>query len=238
MLLDGQCANLRGLRRQQVVRSALYTQDRCRPNRKSQGKGAPAGPDSHQCRRCSGAGVGPTWGKMRTPGKPLQQEQGPHNTPSTCSSRGGPAGAKAASEGTRLPANPASLPQCSPRWHPTELSAENRCPNVGDGSSTPTLGGFETPARHGLKDPASEHSSGNTVMTGFPQGSTTLRPPRCEKHSLSSTPCLAPTTEPATSTRSRHGKDVSRSRYWLSANFCRFLLVVLSTLRADNLHTA
>lgn len=52
---------------------------------------------------------------------------------------------------------------------------------MGDGSSTPTLGGCETPARHGLKDPASEHPSGNNAMTGFPQGSTTLGPPRCEK---------------------------------------------------------
>lgn len=67
-------------------------------------------------------------------------------------------------------------------------------------------------------------------MTGFPQGSTTLGPPRCEKHSLSSTPCPAPTTEPTTPTWSRHGQDVSRSRFWLSGNFYRFLLIVLSTL--------
>ena len=110
--------------------------------------------------------------------------------------------------------------------------------HVGDGSSTLTLGSCETPARHGLKDPASEHPSGNTAVMGFPQGSTTLRPPRCEKHSLSSIPCPASTTELATSTRSYHSPDVSHSHYWLSGNFHRFLLVVLSTLRADNLHTA
>ena len=85
------------------------------------------------------SGSGTRLGGVRTPGKPLQQEQGPHNTPSTCLSQGGPTGAKAASEGTRLPANPDSLPQCSPRWHPTYLSAEKRCPNMWEMGPLPRL---------------------------------------------------------------------------------------------------
>lgn len=135
----------------------------------------------------------------------------------------------------RLHLSPSLLPKLA---SPRTVSREEVPKHVGDRSSTPTLGSCETPARHGLKDPASEHPSGNTAMMGFPQGSTTLRPLRCEKHSVSSTPCPAPTTEPATSTGSCHGPDVSRSHHWLSGNFHRFLLVVLSTLRADNLHTA
>lgn len=86
-----------------------------------------------------GVRSGPRPGEVHTAGKPLQQEQGPHNTPSTCSSQGGPTGAKAASEGTRLPENPDSLPQCSPRWRPTDLSAEKRCPNMWEMGPLPPL---------------------------------------------------------------------------------------------------
>lgn len=170
---------------------------------------------------------------MRTPGKPLQQEQGPHNTPSTCSSREALQEPRL-SRKALLPSPQTPPPSVLPTLASHELSAENRCPNVEMGPLLPTLGGFETPARHMAERPASEHPSGNTVMTwASPQGAPPW-PPRCEKKApqhpwpTNYSP-LPPDQEPL-----QQGCEPQP----LLAQ-CKLLVVSLagSTLRADNLHS-